>query len=97
MCHIKEAILLIVQFIYRYDDLYEEESEKVKLALARLSPKESYERIYRIRRSIQCSVQHQLLPKEQWTKPEDVSKSNEPFATASQHPSGAIIYIYKHG
>ncbi|KAK3186877.1 Cytochrome b-c1 complex subunit 7 [Lecanicillium sp. MT-2017a] len=55
----------------RYDDLLEEENESVQIALKRLSAKESYERIYRIRRSVQCSVQHKLLPKEQWTKPEE--------------------------
>ncbi len=28
--------------------------------------------MYRIRRATQCSYQHKLLPKDQWTKPEDV-------------------------
>jgi ubiquinol-cytochrome c reductase subunit 7 len=43
------------------------------LALKRLSPKESYDRVYRIRRAVQLSIQHKLLPKEEWTKPsEDV-------------------------
>lgn len=56
----------------RYDDLVEEERETTQIALNRLSPKESYDRIYRIRRSVQCSYQHKLLPKEQWTKPEEV-------------------------
>ncbi|OAA33451.1 ubiquinol-cytochrome C reductase-like protein [Moelleriella libera RCEF 2490] len=55
----------------RYDDLVEEERETTQIALNRLSPKESYDRIYRIRRSVQCSYQHKLLPKEQWTKPEE--------------------------
>ncbi|PNY25950.1 Cytochrome b-c1 complex subunit 7 [Tolypocladium capitatum] len=55
----------------RYDDLIEEERESTQLALKRLSAKEAYERVYRIRRSIQCSYQHKLLPKDQWTKPEE--------------------------
>ncbi|EFY86396.1 Cytochrome b-c1 complex subunit 7 [Metarhizium acridum] len=55
----------------RYDDLVEEERESTQIALKRLSPKESYDRIYRIRRSVQCSYQHKLLPKDQWTKPEE--------------------------
>ncbi|OAQ61698.1 ubiquinol-cytochrome C reductase-like protein [Pochonia chlamydosporia 170] len=55
----------------RYDDLAEEERESTQIALKRLSPKESYDRIYRIRRSVQCSYQHKLLPKDQWTKPEE--------------------------
>ncbi|KHN96565.1 ubiquinol-cytochrome C reductase-like protein [Metarhizium album ARSEF 1941] len=53
----------------RYDDLVEEERESTQIALKRLSPKESYDRIFRIRRSVQCSYQHKLLPKDQWTKP----------------------------
>ncbi|KAL6837972.1 putative ubiquinol-cytochrome C reductase complex 14kD subunit [Trichoderma camerunense] len=55
----------------RYDDLLEEENEAVQIALKRLSAKESYERVYRIRRSVQCSYTHKLLPKDQWTKPEE--------------------------
>lgn len=58
--------------LHRYDDLYEEEREATQLALKRLSAKESYERIYRIRRSVQCSYQNKLLPRDQWTKPEEV-------------------------
>ncbi|TQS32269.1 hypothetical protein Golomagni_07421, partial [Golovinomyces magnicellulatus] len=54
-----------------YDDLYEEETEVMQIALKRLSAKESYDRVYRLRRSIQCSYQHKLLPKDQWTKPEE--------------------------
>ncbi|CAG9943960.1 unnamed protein product [Clonostachys rosea f. rosea IK726] len=55
----------------RYDDLMEEERESVQIALKRLSSKESYDRIYRIRRAVQCSYQHKLLPKSEWTKPEE--------------------------
>ena len=55
----------------RYDDLFEEEREAVQLALKRLSPKETYDRVYRIRRATQCSYQHKLLPKAEWTKPEE--------------------------
>ncbi|KAF7553427.1 hypothetical protein G7046_g7109 [Stylonectria norvegica] len=51
----------------RFDDLLEEENDTAQKALKRLSPKESYERIYRIRRAVQCSYQHKLLPKDQWT------------------------------
>lgn len=57
----------------RYDDLYQEENAPVALALKRLSPKESYDRIFRIRRAVQLSYQHKLLPKDQWTKAEEVS------------------------
>merc|ERR1712000_469931 len=54
----------------RYDDLYEEEREAVQIALKRLSPKEAYERVYRIRRAAQCSYQHKLLAKNEWTTKE---------------------------
>lgn len=56
----------------RFDDLLEEEREPVQIAIRRLSEQESYDRIYRIRRATQCSYQHKLLPKEDWTKPEEV-------------------------
>ncbi|KAL2146216.1 hypothetical protein VTI28DRAFT_4795 [Corynascus sepedonium] len=55
----------------RADDLILEENETVLKALSRLSPKESYDRIYRIRRATQLSLQHKLLPKHEWTKPEE--------------------------
>jgi len=51
--------------------LIPEESENVLLALKRLSPKESYDRVYRVRRAFQASLSHQLLPKDQQTKPEE--------------------------
>ncbi|KAK4934031.1 hypothetical protein LTR28_010974 [Elasticomyces elasticus] len=58
--------------LYRADDLIPEESEVVLLALKRLSPKESYDRVFRMRRAFQCSLSHQLLPKNEQTKPEEV-------------------------
>ncbi|KAI9729924.1 MAG: Cytochrome b-c1 complex subunit 7 [Claussenomyces sp. TS43310] len=53
------------------DDLIPEESETVLLALKRLPPTEAYDRVFRLRRAFQCSLAHQLLPKEQHTKPEE--------------------------
>ncbi|KAL2260708.1 hypothetical protein VTK26DRAFT_5207 [Humicola hyalothermophila] len=55
----------------RADDLIVEENETVLKALGRLSPKESYDRIYRIRRATQLSLQQKILPKSEWTKPEE--------------------------
>jgi ubiquinol-cytochrome c reductase subunit 7 len=63
----------------RYDDLLEEERVAHKLALNRLSPREQYDRVYRIRRSVQCSVQHKLLPRDQWTKPEEDIRYLQPY------------------
>ena len=46
--------------VCRYDDLTPEENEIVQLALKRLPEKESYDRIFRIRRAFQvrpgCSI-----------------------------------------
>ncbi|MCJ1324558.1 Cytochrome b-c1 complex subunit 7 [Thelotrema lepadinum] len=53
------------------DDLIPEENETVLLALKRLPPKEAYDRVYRLRRAVQCSLAHQLLPPDQQTKPEE--------------------------
>jgi len=77
--------LLFPFAIYSADDLILEENEDVLLALKRLSPKEAYDRVYRLRRAIQCSVTHKLLPKDQWTKPEDVRIHI--YILPSTHPS----------
>ncbi|KAL8857327.1 MAG: hypothetical protein Q9178_006093 [Gyalolechia marmorata] len=55
----------------RADDLIPEESPTVMQALKRLPPKEAYDRVFRIRRAFQCSLSHQLLPKDQQTTPEE--------------------------
>jgi ubiquinol-cytochrome c reductase subunit 7 len=54
-----------------YDDLISEENEDVQTALKRLTPKESYDRVFRLRRATQLSLQQKVLPREAWTKPED--------------------------
>ncbi|KAK7952057.1 uncharacterized protein PG986_007785 [Apiospora aurea] len=55
----------------RADDLILEEDEQVLKALKRLPPQEAYDRVYRLRRAVQCSVTAKILPKDQWTKPEE--------------------------
>ncbi|KAF2461582.1 ubiquinol-cytochrome c reductase subunit 7 [Lineolata rhizophorae] len=55
----------------RADDLIPEETPIVQQALKRLPPKEAYDRVFRMRRAFQCSLTHQLLPKEEQTKSED--------------------------
>ncbi|KAL2021788.1 hypothetical protein VTK56DRAFT_6562 [Thermocarpiscus australiensis] len=55
----------------RADDLILEENETVLKALHRLDPKEGYDRVYRIRRATQLSLQQKILPKSEWTKPEE--------------------------
>lgn len=57
----------------RADDLIPEENDVVQQAIKRLPAQENYDRIYRMRRAVQLSLQHKLLPKDQWTKPEEDS------------------------
>ena len=54
----------------RADDLLPEENDVVQNALKRLRPQEAYDRVFRLRRAFQLSMSHQLLPKEEWTKPD---------------------------
>jgi ubiquinol-cytochrome c reductase subunit 7 len=54
-----------------YDDLLREETPVVQQALKRLPPKLAYDRAYRIRRAMQCSVTHTLLPRDQWIKADE--------------------------
>ncbi|KAK4958082.1 Cytochrome b-c1 complex subunit 7, mitochondrial [Elasticomyces elasticus] len=61
------------------DDLIPEESESVQLALKRLPPKEAYDRVFRMRRAFQCSLAHQLLPQNEWTKPDEDYPYLEPI------------------
>ncbi|KAK9460079.1 ubiquinol-cytochrome C reductase complex 14kD subunit-domain-containing protein [Lipomyces oligophaga] len=63
----------------RYDDLIAEESEVVQKAISRLDPKEYYDRVFRIRRAMQLSLSHQLLPKEERLKPEDDIRYLTPY------------------
>ncbi|KAI4723134.1 ubiquinol-cytochrome c reductase complex 14 kDa protein [Aureobasidium sp. EXF-10727] len=67
----------------RADDLIPEESETVLLALKRLPPKEAYDRVFRMRRAFQCSISHQLLPKNEQTKPEEVRPTTLPSSFRS--------------
>jgi ubiquinol-cytochrome c reductase subunit 7 len=57
----------------RHDDLIEEENDIVQEALRRLPADEMYRRAYRIRIAQQCGVTHTELPRDQWTKPEEVN------------------------
>ncbi|SAM03708.1 hypothetical protein [Absidia glauca] len=66
----------------KYDDLLAEESPLVKEALRRLEiaePRQVYDRAYRIRVAMQCSLSHTLLPKDQWTTPETDFRYLQPY------------------
>ncbi|KAJ3994894.1 ubiquinol-cytochrome-c reductase complex subunit 6 [Lentinula boryana] len=62
----------------KYDDLVIEEYEDVQKALNRLTPREQYDRAFRMKRASHASVLHNVLPKEEWTKPEEVSNPLSP-------------------
>lgn len=49
-----------------------EEDPDVQGALDRLPSEEMNLRIFRIKRALDLSMKHSLLPKENWTKPEEV-------------------------
>ena len=54
------------------DDLRMEENQDVATAVSRLPAEAQYQRIFRLKRAMDLSLKHQLLPREQWTKPEEV-------------------------
>ncbi|WVR09057.1 hypothetical protein IAU60_006118 [Kwoniella sp. DSM 27419] len=56
---------------YLYDDIIPEENDVVQKAISRLTDKQKYDRVFRIRRGLIQSMAHKELPKEQWTKPEE--------------------------
>ena len=58
----------------RKDDLMNEEDlPELQEAVRRLPEEEQNLRMFRLKRALDLSMKHQLLPKEDWTKPEEVS------------------------
>lgn len=55
------------------DTLYEDRD--VKEALRRLPEGQYNDRVFRIKRALDLSMKHQILPKDQWTKYEEVCSS----------------------
>lgn len=58
--------------LMRDDTMYE--TEDVKEAIRRLPENLYNERMFRIKRALDLSMRHQILPKEQWTKYEEVER-----------------------
>lgn len=48
-------------------------------AIARLTPREQQDRIWRIRRAVHQDMLHRPLPKEEWTKPEEDARYLTPL------------------
>uniref|UniRef100_A0A8C8RZK5 Cytochrome b-c1 complex subunit 7 n=1 Tax=Pelusios castaneus TaxID=367368 RepID=A0A8C8RZK5_9SAUR len=63
--------------LMRDDMLYEDDD--VKEALKRLPEDVYYERLFRMKRALDLSMKHQILPKEQWTKFEEDKRYLEPY------------------
>ncbi|KAH8911688.1 14 kDa subunit of cytochrome bd ubiquinol oxidase [Coniochaeta sp. PMI_546] len=69
------------------DDLISEENENVQQALKRLPPRQSYDRIFRIRRATQLSLQQKILPRADWTKAEEDKPYLGPLLSALEAES----------
>ena len=54
------------------EDLYNEGDVDVCEAIRRLPEKEQQLRLFRLKRALDLSLKHSLLPKEQWTTTEQV-------------------------
>jgi len=63
---------------FKYDDLLVEERPDVQRALSRLTPREKYDRAYRLKRAAQASVLHAPLSRDQWVKPEEDNRYLRP-------------------
>ncbi|KAJ3195764.1 Cytochrome b-c1 complex subunit 7 [Irineochytrium annulatum] len=55
----------------RFDDLIPDETDIVKEAIRRLPQREMQDRIFRFRRALNLSNNHNALEKSEWTKPEE--------------------------
>ncbi|XP_002759169.3 cytochrome b-c1 complex subunit 7 [Callithrix jacchus] len=63
--------------LLRDDTIYEDED--VKEAIRRLPENLYNDRMFRIKRALDLSMKHQILPKEQWTKYEEENYYLEPY------------------
>merc|ERR1712198_352395 len=54
----------------RADDLRMDENPDVATAISRLPAEDQHQRIFRIKRAMDLSLKHQILPKSEWTTPE---------------------------
>ncbi|XP_063007596.1 cytochrome b-c1 complex subunit 7 [Melospiza melodia melodia] len=63
--------------LMRDDTLYEDDD--VKEALKRLPEQLYNERMFRIKRALDLSLKHQILPKDQWVKYEEDHRYLEPY------------------
>ena len=55
-----------------------EERPEVEEAIRRLPEEEQYERLFRIKRALDLSMKKTVLPRDQWTTPEQVGAHSPP-------------------
>ena len=75
----------------RREDLYDEDYDDVKEAIRRLPETEKNLRLYRIKRALDLTLKHAILPREQWTKEEEVSSLL--FCIQNSHTFQDIMYL----
>jgi ubiquinol-cytochrome c reductase subunit 7 len=63
----------------KFDDLLIESNPDVETALKLLPKEETYARHFRYKRAFQLSLMHRVLPKDQWTKPEEDIPYLQPY------------------
>lgn len=69
---LRQTYVILLCIGLRMEDLYDEENKDVAAALKMLPEKEDQLRLYRLRRAMDLSLKHAILPEDQWTKPEEV-------------------------
>lgn len=73
---------MLTRRFFRSDDLLPEENETVQLALKRLSPKEAYDRVFRMRRAFQVRP-HTETSRGQWKAVEKQWLTMDPCSARS--------------
>ena len=53
-----------------------EEDPDVAEAVRRLPKNEKEDRYFRFKRALDLSMKHRILPRDQWTRPEEVSRDH---------------------
>ncbi|KAF7777501.1 hypothetical protein Agabi119p4_3573 [Agaricus bisporus var. burnettii] len=80
---------------FKYDDLLVEENDTVQRALGRLTPRQGYDRAYRLKRASHASVLHAPLDKSEWTPAsEDVREAEVGFGYRSEKLSHLALYLW---
>lgn len=66
--------MILPSGLHRDDTLYEDSD--VKEALRRLPENQYNQRVFRIKRALDLSMKQQILPKDMWTKYEEVCQND---------------------